>query len=227
MLDALFPRFCLRCGKEGAYLCQDCGALLDVNEFRHCLCAIPSKPSEGTVCPKCAHLSLQGVFSALSLNDPPVRMLTRSFSQEPFVKDLAGTLVHFIVIHLDLLDKKPDFSHSVLVPLPLSKSQLKQKGYSPAEEIANVLSRRLQVPLASKALKREESEYVTGSFLAGDKEAVRGKHVYLVDVVYKTGTTMNEASSIIRSMGADSVFGITLAREVPRRRKASARRTRQ
>ncbi len=51
LLDVLFPRFCIKCGREGTYLCNDCYTFLSENSLICPVCGAPS--FTGTSCDSC------------------------------------------------------------------------------------------------------------------------------------------------------------------------------
>jgi len=107
----------------------------------------------------------------------------------------------------------------------LEKRKLKQRGFNQAEEIAKELSSFLKIPLVSDCLtkiketlpqvelsgkKREEN--IKGVFLVKNNEKTRGRKVLLVDDVYTTGSTMEEAARVLKTAGAKEVWGVVVAR---------------
>ncbi len=59
---------------------------------------------------------------------------------------------------------------------------------------------------------KEREENVLGVFSCQNKEKIQKKKVLLVDDVYTTGATMDEAARILKTAGAKEVWGIVVAR---------------
>lgn len=110
-----------------------------------------------------------------------------------------------------------------IVPVPLHKDRLKERGYNQAGLLAAALAANSATPLLDSAIERfkatstqvglsptERAENVMGKFKA-DSGLVAGKALLLVDDVFTTGATMRECASVLREGGADSVYGIALA----------------
>lgn len=165
-LDLFFPKFCLGCKKEGAYLCDDCRTLLDICEFDYCLCdknhvRIPVQSKSGK-CNKCQDLpagrqgkKLSGLYFALPYKDTHLtKKLIHQFKYEPYLKDLSKTLASILIEHFVLSQKNTDeiWENSVLIPVPLDKKKLRIRGYNQAEELAKELSKVLQIPVISDVL---------------------------------------------------------------------------
>ena len=118
------------------------------------------------------------------------------------------------------------FSGSVRADLvtfvPVSEERLKQRGYNQAELIARSYGRFAGIPAVSllhvngsgdqKTMHYHERFLnILGRFGEGESSC-SGKTVVLVDDVFTTGATVNEASRILKKMGASSVFSLTVAR---------------
>ena len=101
--DLLFPKFCLGCRKEGAYLCDDCRALLDISEFNYCLCEqkpIRLAPRDKGKCLRCQDKKLSGLYFALPYKEKTLtRKLIHQFKYQPYLKDLAKTLASILIEH--------------------------------------------------------------------------------------------------------------------------------
>ncbi|MBI2055517.1 MAG: hypothetical protein HYT42_01350, partial [Candidatus Sungbacteria bacterium] len=76
ILDALFPKFCLGCGKEGSFLCAVCQAGL-----------IFSSPS----CPICSQRNFDGVLCPSCQEKSGLRRFLAPFS---YRRELVRDLIH-------------------------------------------------------------------------------------------------------------------------------------
>jgi len=240
LLDLFFPKFCLGCQKEGTYLCDDCRTLLDICEYNYCLCDKPVRllpDSKTGKCQRCqdpprlgeAGKKLSGLYFALPYKEKQLtKKLIYRFKYPPYLKDLSKTLVSILIEHFVLSGKNTDeiWENSVLVPVPLDKKKIKNRGYNQSEELAKELSKVLQVPVISDCLikikhtkpqmelsKGEREKNLLGAFIVKNPSAIAQGKVFLVDDVYTTGSTMHECAKVLRQAGAKQVFGIALARE--------------
>jgi len=201
-LDVLFPRFCLNCQKEGTYLCEDCFSLIDITEkqyFPFCYCAA-------------------------SYENFIVKKLISQFKYEPYVKELAKPLASLIIAHLLNLNKADSFKNYILIPAPLHKKKMKQRGFNQSAEIAKELSRNLMIPVFDDVLikikqtpsqtelkKEERTKNVKGAFFCQKPEIVKERKILLVDDIYTTGSTIEEGRRALKKAGASEVWGVVVA----------------
>jgi ComF family protein len=115
---------------------------------------------------------------------------------------------------------------AILVPVPLSKSSRRERGYSQTEllcEGAMVTAGRFvgYEPAALEKIKRTQKqallprtarlENMRGAFRA-DAAKVRGRAVALIDDVVTTGATLRACRGALRKAGAVEVLMVALAR---------------
>ncbi|MBU2539786.1 hypothetical protein KJ786_01330 [Patescibacteria group bacterium] len=234
ILDILFPAFCLGCGLEGTYLCDDCKAILEISEHQYCLCEksalrIPLSEKKGK-CQRCQNKKLSGIFFALSYKEKHLtRKLIHFFKYGPYyLKDLAKSLSLLIIDHISLLGKnqKALFENSILIPVPMEKKKLKKRGYNQSKELAKELAKKIEVPLVLNNLikikitlsqmelpEKKRKENLKDAFSCQNPEQIKNKKIFLIDDVYTTGSTMEECSKILRHAGAKEVWGIVVARD--------------
>lgn len=226
LLDILFPSFCINCGQEGSYLCEDCQGLAPILEYRHCLCKNPVRMYKKGKCKRCQSKKLNGLYFALPYQNPLVKSLIRRFKYEPYLaKNLAKPLSSLIIAHFQFLDKSPNFANFVLVPVPLGKKKLKQRGFNQSEEIGKELSKIFKILLLCDVLfktketlpqvelsEKEREKNIKGVFLVKNENEIKGKKILLIDDVYTTGSTMEECARVLKEAGAKEVWGVVIAR---------------
>ena len=91
----------------------------------------------------------------------------------------------------------------VLLPVPLSRKRLRQRGYNQSEQLAIGISDITHLPIATKALRRkhfhesqtmlnrwQRQENVADTFELADDRQLRGKHILLIDDICTTGATL-------------------------------------
>ena len=113
----------------------------------------------------------------------------------------------------------------VLVPVPLHPRRERERGFNQAELLAGHLSRVFPAPVARGVLVRRvatapQSELaaddrqanVRGAFETRRPDAVRSRHVLLVDDLLTTGATAGACADCLREAGAASVGVLTVAR---------------
>ena len=126
-----------------------------------------------------------------------------------------------------LLNELPLPSTDAIVPVPLSKKNLLNRGFNQTADIAHHLSKKLKIPLMINALKKtretlpqtdvsgkERLKNLKGAFAADD--CVRGFDLLLLDDVVTTGATVSECSRELLKKGAKSVMVIAVARSMPK-----------
>jgi ComF family protein len=120
---------------------------------------------------------------------------------------------------------RPSDPRSLVVPVPLHRRRLWQRGYNQAALLARPLARSGGgLELATRALGRVRATLpqtdldaaarwrnVRGAFVA-DPRRVAGRAVALVDDVLTTGATARACSEALYAAGARSVEVLTLAR---------------
>jgi ComF family protein len=116
---------------------------------------------------------------------------------------------------------------AVMVPVPLHRKKLRQRGFNQVELIAGMASKLdpQSRRLCSHAIERQREtksqigltshqrrENIRGAFVVARSREISGREVLLVDDVYTTGTTVSECARILRRAGASKVWVATVAR---------------
>jgi ComF family protein len=111
-----------------------------------------------------------------------------------------------------------------LVPIPLHKKRLHERGFNQAEILATHLGCLLSLKVETKLISRikntisqqklskvERAKNVVGAFKALKPDILKGKKVILVDDVSTSGATLIECAKAVMAGGAHSVYALTIA----------------
>jgi ComF family protein len=115
----------------------------------------------------------------------------------------------------------------VMVPVPLGKKRLKERGYNQVGLVAQPLAYYAGLKYEPRALWKaretrsqvglnlyQRSENVQGAYQA-DAKVVKDKNVLIMDDVATTGSTISACTAALLSAGARAVFVLTIARALP------------
>jgi len=110
-----------------------------------------------------------------------------------------------------------------IVPMPLARGRLAERGFNQALEIARVVAARTGIPLLRDAVRKvvdtppqaalpwsERARNVRRAFVCDCDLA--GERIAVVDDVLTTGATLDELARVLRKAGAGSVAGWVVAR---------------
>lgn len=217
--DWLYPPECAGCGQSGWRFCPSCMSQLRIIEEPYCpICGTPGEP--GKDCLECKEhpprfdkLRSWGVFA------DPLREALHSLK---YKKNLGVAEVLAEPLIKILQKEKWDFD--LIIPIPMSRSHLRQRGYNQAHAIARPIALRLDKPIDSRSVTRvrETSSQVDLSpheryanlkdAFSANPAKLNGRKVLLVDDVATTGATLNSCAGALRNAGVTEVFCITVAK---------------
>jgi ComF family protein len=229
-LDFLFPPrcpLCFRLIEPSKYpsFCPECLGDVSFIEPPFCIqCGIPfaSRSEEGHLCGRCiasaaAYTRARALSVFSGTTQAAIHVL--KYQNRPYIASLLMGLVERIPLDLDFVQ------YDVVVPVPLHRNRLKQRGYNQSLLLGREIHRRWRVPFDGRLLKRfketvpqieltgqRREENVKGVFsLLGDPG---GKRILLVDDVFTTGATVNECARVLLKGGANQVDVFTVARAI-------------
>jgi competence protein ComFC len=243
IFDYLFPKRCVICKRGGSYLCENCFTHLSFDAKN--LCLVCNKPTYNNLThPACkTRFAIDGCFSALTYNKLTQKLIF-SFKYKPYLTDIKTILTDLFyesLIQNENLVKlmangEPARNASqastcvvggwLMVPIPLSKTKLRKRGYNQAEILAKSLSKRFFFPVENilKRVKDTKTQVGKSSVdrklnikdafsLKNQKSKIKNQNIFLIDDVVTTGSTLKEAAKVLKRAGAKKVIGLTLARD--------------
>jgi ComF family protein len=232
IFDCLFPIYCVNCqsfipAAKQLYLCDNCLDSIVINS--------------GFICPicfrrvvdfkKCLHSNkkshLDFLGSALFYDHPVIKNLIHQFKYQ-YIKEIAFTLANFLNVFWTKTTKtiEEDWGGYIVIPIPLHKKRLCERGFNQSEEIAkifahqfnfkildNILIRKVDNPPQAK-IENYEQRYknIKNIFEVRSPGLINGQNIILIDDVFTSGATLQEAAKILKNNGAKKIIGLTIAR---------------
>lgn len=215
--DWLLPSLCPACGamtEKGQGLCPGCAQNL---------------PVLGNACPRCAkpyeHVDIHGECGACQKRPPAFERSIALYRYAPpvdhFIRELKfnrqlglARLMGGRLAERLMDEPKPDR----IIPIPLHRARLRERGYNQALEIARPIAKALGVSIDFRSLQRvrptlpqtglamaARRKNVRDAFHLRDANSVCGQSLALVDDVMTTGSTVQAAAKCLRAGGAGKV----------------------
>lgn len=226
-LDFLFPKYCVNCRGIGDYICSNCFSFISFDV--EMICLVCNRGSiDGLTHPRCqTKYAIDGAFCGVSYKGI-VKKLIYNFKYKPYLADLKKSLVELFyesIIQQEIFQNALGFS-PILVPIPLSKKRLRQRGYNHSALLAEGLSKSLNLNLVEALQRTKETKSQFGLNLKDRKKNLKDAftilpnipitqhpNIFLVDDILTTGSTLLEAAKILKKNGVKKVWGLTLARD--------------
>ena len=222
VVDSFFPRRCVGCGKVGDFICPECLARLP--RLLPPLCPRCGRPqASGIICPDCRRREglIDGIRSPFRFEEA-----IRKAIHELKYRNLKAISPSLADLLAGYVGSNPVPGEALLC-VPLHPRRLRERGYNQSALLAQELSNRTGLPVVEDCLIRvnqaqpqvraadveQRRRNVAGAFVCQD-ERVSGKQVILVDDVCTSGATLESCAVALKSRGAASVWGLTLAREI-------------
>jgi ComF family protein len=220
-LELLFPSRCLGCGKEGSYICLDCRGRLPAITPPMCRCCGIPLP-DGGLCSVClSHRRIIDGIRSPFLFEGVIRQAIHQFKYDNLrhaAKTLADLLSDYLAAH--------PVPGEVLIPVPLHSRRLRERGYNQSQLLARELGKLAGLPVMTDCISRQRQaspqikatsvsqrrSNVANAFVCNT--TLRDKKVILIDDVATSGATLDACAATLKSAGAGSVWGLTIAREV-------------
>lgn len=222
----IYPKVCLHCndaGHSGMDLCQRCYQRLSWVEYACGRCALPLPRSNAAICGACSNRELY--FDHAST----------PFQFDGFIRD---AIYQFKFNHklnhgkllVQLLMRKIEENQleipELIIPVPLHKKRMRQRGYNQALEIARIVSKELGSELVYDVVYRnrdtnvqmdlpakQRHKNVKDAFSVKENSIIlKNKHICIIDDVMTTSNTVNEVAKCLKKVGAKRVDVWCIAR---------------
>ena len=224
MLDFALPARCAGCGAivdDPHTFCADCWTSIEFIQGGCGCCGLPLAGTDAELCAAClARPPRIRKSRAAVIYDDITRGLAIRLKYGRKV-GLAKTMAHYMAPFLRDLP-----ADSQLVPVPLHRRRLWQRGFNQAGLLASELSRRSGLPVAHalvrakktpplKGMSRQQRRRtVAGAFRVRDGANLKGRTVVLVDDVLTTGSTAESCARAMLRAGAGRVEFVSWARVI-------------
>lgn len=203
-----------------SHICKSCS--YDLERLEGLLCSKCSKPldHDADLCDEClsrvkcferavAPLEYTGLAKTL--------VRDYKYGGESYLYKLFG---HMMV---ERLEEEEMGGFDAIVPVPLHRSKMRNRGYNQSELIAKYISLKIGSPVLKLIIRTKKT--VPQSSLKGEERWInvrdafeysekpgRISRILLVDDIYTTGATLNACASILRENGTNEIWCATIAR---------------
>jgi competence protein ComFC len=218
IIDSVFPPSCVICNSVGTYLCENCEPSLKVVSKACCvICGVPLNSSLSHACSACfEHKPEYDYHKSLFTYSQHVQKLIHDFKYNEKFWVLSFIEERFA----DLANSFSDVD--VVVPVPLHRNRLQQRGFNQSGLFAKTWARYLKKPLKKNLKRIVDTPSQTGfrrderlnnlkNAFAITGSSLRGKRVLLVDDVHTTGATLSMAARQLKLGGAEQVLATSMA----------------
>ena len=218
---------CVLCNatvKRKISLCEACEADLPIISHACSRCGIPLSESLD-VCGECLKLTPMVDYNlSLYHYETPVDYL---IGELKFNKKLSYADILGYLLAKELLKKEQENFPEIILPVPLYKSRLVERGFNQSLEIARVVSRELKVPIDYKLMKKYKTTQAQSTLKLNQRKSnIKGsfklekippyQHVVIIDDVVTTGATSNELATVLKAAGIKKVGVWSIARAILR-----------
>jgi len=212
IVDTLFPKRCVHCGRWGALVCPLCMDSIDYLYEQYCPGCKDSSVL-GYTNHGCGRRSYLDQVVSIAWYRGVIRSVITQYKYEPYVTSLIDVLQD--LVFRGITDTEVSLWRDVvIVPVPLHPSRQRERGFNQSEEIANLVSERIGRPVCSNLLTRiarTDIQSTIATIARRRKNMVKafainphvehdsdGKHILLIDDVYTSGSTLQSCARALK-----------------------------
>ncbi len=229
IINAFAPARCIDCLCEDTWYCERCRAHAPI-ATQSCIICKTERP-RGTTCIDCRQETrIAGIVSVAPYSN---HALQRGIEWLKFkgIRPMADTLAGRIIPHLARIDSLDELSRrAILVPIPLHKNKLRERGFNQSEDIAKairtmcniqlcpILTRQKSTRSQAKLPHDERMHNMHEAFALAisaqeySNLVARKPIIILIDDVSTTGATLMSASRAFPELPEVNIWCAVIAR---------------
>lgn len=216
LIDLLFPKNCVGCGKFGSYFCKGC--LVKINYLQTQICPYCYKAAiGGKTHPFCQKQN--GIDGVISLTD----------YKTPIKEFILGLKYRFTTDLLHEFSRKIEFPTNRIklenwdvLPLPLHRTRENYRGFNQSKLLGKLIAEQFQLNFEINILKRVKTTTQQVGLSKTDRgknmknafkvtKPLNGESYYVFDDVWTSGASLKSAALELKKARAKNVWGLTLA----------------
>jgi competence protein ComFC len=224
LLDFVYPKVCAGCGEViDTFLCEDCRESIIVIEPP--TCRICGSPSEYFTCNECKEKQYYfDSASSAALFEGALQKVIQKFKFNG-ITELSGLLSELLIESYPLYFKYRKID--IAAPIPIHYKRMVERGFNQSDILGSKLCSTLDIPYSTDILSKikhtkdqvnlsldDRIINLQGAFRVSGKLDIKDKNILLIDDVFTTGSTINEAAKTLKEAGAMEVYAYTVGRRM-------------
>ncbi len=222
VVDAIFPRFCVSCNKEGSLWCNACDAAW-IQPVMIAVCPFCTMTGSNRVCRPCSTKNYLNGLSACSPYGNPVVRKALSCWKYDGDRSIEPVIKKWLMQSRDLLHTP--HSDFFVTHIPIHPTRRRSRGFDQAEMISSWIGEMYGMPsksllirtkkTRSQAMTRHTDRHVgqlDGIFKIDPMITKLPKMIVLCDDVFTSGATMDAAAKCLKEVGAQEVWGLVVGK---------------
>lgn len=208
------PTICILCEKYHSkyqVICDNCYKLLTPIGHSCDICCKPLSSIYQSICADCNKNppAFTKVFSAF-VYEEPLKTLIHNFKYH------RGLFVTSLLVELLLKAPINQNDLGLIIPTPLSKNSIKNRGYNQAAILANKIAKKLKTPYANDYLRKiiNTPKQVSISGIARRNNLNNAfacsnsnyKTITIIDDILTTGSTAHAMAQTLKNCGVEKVY---------------------
>lgn len=219
MTHWFFPYTCILCSEKTRReidLCSDCEKNLPWLHQKICIhCAAPLLLETNSICGACLKNPLPFYKTCILFSYTHAikkLIIGLKFQQRLLYANILGSL---LMEKVEQLYQKEDLP-PLIIPVPLYKKRLRERGFNQAIEIARPINKKLNIPIDYKSCSRIRNTVAQSTLPANQRatnvknafaiqRSLSSQHIALLDDVMTTGHTLIELSRALYDAGVKRI----------------------